>query len=82
MAQVETPEAEVEEMEDKEMLQQKAQEEKMEQVAHKIIQEEVIKTKIKIRVMQSATIVINMSIMQMNARRSKLISQDIQMSLM
>ena len=41
MIQAETPEAEAEAMEDKEMLQQKAQVENMEQVAHKILQEEV-----------------------------------------
>ena len=41
MAQAGTPEAEAEVMEDKGMLQQKAQEEQMEQVAHKILQEEV-----------------------------------------
>ena len=51
MAQAETPEAEAEVMEDKEMLQQKAQEEQMEQVAHKILQEEVRKTTTQIRVM-------------------------------
>ena len=51
MAQVETLEAEAEEIEDKEMLQQKAQEEQMEQVAHKILQEEVRKTTTQIRVM-------------------------------
>ena len=41
MAQAGTPEAEAEVMEDKGMLQQKAQEEQMEQVPHKILQEEV-----------------------------------------
>ena len=41
MAQAGTPEAEAEVMEDKGMLQQKAQVEQMEQVAHKILQEEV-----------------------------------------
>ena len=50
MAQAETPEAEAEVMEDKGMLQQKAQEEQMEQVAHKILQEEVRKTTNQIRV--------------------------------
>jgi hypothetical protein len=44
MAQAGTPEAEAEVMEDKEMLQQKAQEEQIEQVAHRILQEEVRKT--------------------------------------
>ena len=44
MAQVETLKAEAKEMEDKGILQQKAQEEQMEQVAHKIRQEEVRKT--------------------------------------
>ena len=38
MAQAGTPEVEAEVMEDKEMLQQKTQEEQMEQVAHKILQ--------------------------------------------
>ena len=38
-------------MDDKEMLQQKAQEEQIEQVAHKILQEEVRKTTTQIRVM-------------------------------
>ena len=79
MAQVETPEVEAEEMEDKGMLQQKAQVEQMEQVAHKIPQENVIKTTTQIRVMQNATTVTNMGIMLMNAGRSKLISQDMQM---
>ena len=82
MAQVETPEAEAEVMEDKEMLQQKAQEEKMEQVAHKILQEEVRKTTTQIRVMQNATTVINMGIMQTNDGRRKMISQDKKMWLM
>ena len=82
MAQVETLEAEAEVMEDKEMLQQKAQEEQMEQVAHRILQEEVRKTTIQIRVMQNATTVTNMGIMQMNAGRSKVISQDKKMWLM
>ena len=44
MAQVGTLEAEAEVIEDKGMLQQKAQVEQMEQVAHKILQEEVRKT--------------------------------------
>ena len=51
MAQVETLEVEAEEMEDKEMLQLKAQVEQMEQVAHKILQEEVRKTTTQIGVM-------------------------------
>jgi hypothetical protein len=38
-------------MEDKEMLHQKTQEEEMEQVAHKILQEEVRKTTTQIGVM-------------------------------
>ena len=50
MAQAETPEVEAEVMEDKEMLQQKDQEQQMEQVAHKILQEEVRKNKTQIRV--------------------------------
>ena len=82
MAQAETPEAEAEVMEDKEMLQQKAQEEQMEQVAHKILQEEVRKTTTQIGVMQNATTLINMGIIQVNARRSKMISQDKKMWLM
>ena len=82
MAQVETLEVEVEAMEDKEMLQQKAQEEKMEQVTHKILQKEVSKTKTQIGVMQNATTIINMGIIQMNAGRSKIIRQDKQMWLM
>ena len=82
MAQAETLEAEPEVIEDKEMLQQKAQEEQMEQVAHNLLQEEVRKTTTQIRVMQNANTVINMGIMQMNSRRSKMISQDKQMWLM
>ena len=82
MAQAGTPEAKAEVMEDKEMLQQKAQEEQMEQVAHKILQEEVRKTTSQIRVMQNGTTVINMGIMQVNARRRKIISQYKQMWLM
>ena len=82
MAQEETLEVEAKILEDKEMLQQKAQEEQMEQVAHKIIQEEVRKTTTQIRVMQNATTVINMGIMQVNAGRSKMISQDKKMWLM
>ena len=69
-------------MQDKEMLQQKAQEEQMEQVPHKILQEEVRKTTTQIGVMQNATTVINMGIIQVNAGRSKMISQDKQMWLM
>ena len=82
MAQVETLEVEVKVIEDKEMLQQKVQEEQMEQVAHRILQEEVRKTTTQIRVMQNSTTVINMGIMQVNARRSKMISQDKKMWLM
>ena len=82
MAQAETPEVEAEVMEDKEILQQKAQEEQMEQVDHKILQEEVRKTTTQIGVMQNATTVINMGIMQANARRSKMISQDKKICLM
>ena len=66
MAHAETPQAEVEEMEDKGMLQQKAQVEQMEQVPHKMHQEEVIKTTTQLGVMQNATTIINMGIMQMN----------------
>ena len=73
MAQVETLEVEAEEMEDKEVLQQKAQVEQMEQVAHKTLQEEVRKTTTQIGVMQNATTIINMGIMQVNAGRSKMI---------
>ena len=51
MAQAGTPEAEAEVMEDKEMLHQKAQEEQMEQVAHRILQEVVRKTTTQIGVM-------------------------------
>ena len=54
----------------------------MEQVPHKILQEEVRKNKTQIAVMYNATIVINMGIIQMNARRSKMISQDKLMWLM
>ena len=82
MAQVETPKVEAEEMEDRGMLQQKAQVEKMEQVAQKILQEEVRKTTTQIRVMLNATTVTIMGIMQMNVARRKLISQDMQMWLM
>ena len=84
MAQVETPEAKAEVMEDKGMLQQKAEKEQMEQVPHKILQEEVEvrKTTTQIREMQNATTVINMSIMQVIAGRSKVISQDKKMWLM
>ena len=82
MAQEENPEAKVEVMEDKEMLQQKAQEEQVEHVAHKILQEEVRKTTTQIRVKQNATTVINMGIMQVNVERSKMVSQVKQMWLM
>ena len=82
MAQVETPEVEAEVIEDKEMLQQKAQEEQMDQVAHKIPQEEVRKTTTQIGVIQNATTIINMGIMQVNAGRSKMISQYKKMWLM
>ena len=51
MAQEEPPEVEAKEMEDKEMLLQKAQVELMEQVAHKILQEKVRKTTTQIRLM-------------------------------
>lgn len=50
-AQAGTPEVEAKVIEDKEMLQQKAQEEQMEQVALKILQEEVRKTTTQIGVM-------------------------------
>ena len=53
----------------------------MEQVAHKILQEEVRKTTTQIRVMQNGTTVINMGIMQVNARRNKVINQDKKMWL-
>ena len=82
MAQEEILEVEAEETETKGMLQQKAQEEQMEQVAHKILQEEVRKNITQIRVMQNATTVINIGIIQMNIERSKLISQDKKMWLM
>ena len=82
MAQEKTPEVEVEEMEDKGMLQLKAQEEQMEQVPYKILQEEVRKTTTQIGVMQNANTIINMGIMQVNVGRNKMISQDKQMWLM
>ena len=82
MAQEETLDAEAKVMEDKEMLQKKAQEEQMEQVAHKILQEEVRKTTTQIGVMQNATTIINMGIMKVNSRRSKMINQFKQMWLM
>ena len=82
MAQVETLEGEAEVIEDKEMLQQKAQEEQMEHVAHKIVREEVRKITTEIGVMQNATTIINMGIMQMNGRKRKMISQDKKMWLM
>ena len=82
MAQAETLEEKAEEMDDKGMSQQKALVEQMEQVAHKILQEEARKTITQIRVMQNATTMINMGIIQMNVGRSKLISQDMQMWLM
>ena len=49
-ARAETPKAEAEVMEDKEMRQQKAHEEQMEKVALKILQEEVRKTTTQIGV--------------------------------
>ena len=82
MAQVETPEVEAEEMEDKGMLQQNSQAEQMEQVAHKILRKEIRKNTTQIRVMQNATTIINMGIMHVNVGRSKMISQDKQMWLM
>ena len=82
MAQAKTPKVEAEETMDKGTLQQKAQEEQMEQLAHKIVQEEVRKTTTQIRVMQNATTVTNMGIIQVNVGRSKMISQDKQMWLM
>ena len=66
MDQAETPEVEAKEMEDKGMMQQKAQEEHMEQVSHKILQEEVRKSTTKVRVMQNATTIINLGIMLVN----------------
>ena len=51
MAQEETPKVEAKEMEDKGMLQLKAQEEQMEQVSHKILEEEVRQTKNQIILM-------------------------------
>ena len=63
MAQAGILEVEAEVIEDKEILQQKAQEQQMEQVAHKILLEEVRKTTTQIRAMQNAIIVINVGIM-------------------
>ena len=82
MAQEETLEVEAEVMEDKEMLQEKSHEEQMEQVAQKILQEEVIKTTTQIGVMQNSNTIINMEIMQVNIGRRKMISQDKKMWLM
>ena len=75
MAQVETPKVEAKEMEDRGMLQQKAYVQYMEQVALRILPEEVRKTITQIRVMQNATTIISLGIIQVNAKRNRVISQ-------
>ena len=85
MARIEIPEVEVMAIMDRRMLKMKALEKKVtkrEKETLKILEEEVRKTRNLIRVMQNATIVMNMVFMLVNAGRSKGINQDMQMWLM